>query len=185
MKPNADFPETQENEIFRCFGGWKRPVTFKFPTDKNGRFRRRWDSPIQYTSSDHISLVESEKGSWYSRSGSSVCSEEYQRMCGKTDLGTHINDRIIDCTFTVVFNRCSRTYWQLWRMWSMGELRKPESTSGWAILERRLRCSHEADIQGRTYPVKVIKNLNGHPIEPYKIHARKTVSCLDELSHQN
>ena len=27
-------PETQENDIFRCLGGWTRPVTIKFPNDK-------------------------------------------------------------------------------------------------------------------------------------------------------
>lgn len=28
------------------------------------------------------------------------------------------------------------------------------------------------------YPVKVVKNLNGHSIDPYKIHAGKTVPCV-------
>ena len=28
------------------------------------------------------------------------------------------------------------------------------------------------------FPVKVVKNLNGHSIDPYKIHAGKTVPCV-------
>lgn len=38
--------------------------------------------------------------------------------------------------------------------------------------------SYEVEIRGRTYPVKVCKNLNGHSIDPYKIHAGKTVPCV-------
>lgn len=38
--------------------------------------------------------------------------------------------------------------------------------------------SYEVEIKGRVYPVKVVKNLNGHSIDPYKIHAGKTVPCV-------
>ena len=38
--------------------------------------------------------------------------------------------------------------------------------------------SYEVEIKGRTLPVKTVKNLNGHSIEPYKIHAGKTVPCV-------
>jgi methionyl aminopeptidase len=33
------------------------------------------------------------------------------------------------------------------------------------------------EIKGKTHTVKVVKNLNGHSIDPYKIHAGKTVPC--------
>ena len=35
--------------------------------------------------------------------------------------------------------------------------------------------SYEVELDGKTFPVKVVKNLNGHPIDPYKIHAGKSV----------
>jgi methionyl aminopeptidase len=35
--------------------------------------------------------------------------------------------------------------------------------------------SYEVEIKGRTYPVKTVRNLNGHSIEPYKIHGAKSV----------
>ena len=38
--------------------------------------------------------------------------------------------------------------------------------------------SYEVEIRGKTYPVKVVRNLNGHSIDPYKIHAGKTVPCV-------
>lgn len=31
--------------------------------------------------------------------------------------------------------------------------------------------SHEIEIKGKVYPIKCCRNLNGHSIDPYKIHA--------------
>lgn len=38
--------------------------------------------------------------------------------------------------------------------------------------------SYEVEIKGKTYPIKAIKNLNGHSIAPYRIHAGKTVPIV-------
>ncbi|KAG1670918.1 Methionine aminopeptidase 2 [Nymphon striatum] len=38
--------------------------------------------------------------------------------------------------------------------------------------------SYEVEIDGKTYPVKAIRNLNGHSISPYRIHAGKTVPIV-------
>jgi methionyl aminopeptidase len=43
--------------------------------------------------------------------------------------------------------------------------------------------SYEVEIRGKVYPVKVVKNLNGHSIDPYKIHAGKTVPCVKNNSN--
>lgn len=37
--------------------------------------------------------------------------------------------------------------------------------------------SYEVEIDGKTYPVKVVRNLMGHSIMPYHIHAGKSVPC--------
>jgi methionyl aminopeptidase len=42
--------------------------------------------------------------------------------------------------------------------------------------------SYEVEIKGKVYPVRVVRNLNGHSIEPYKIHAGKTVPCIKSTS---
>lgn len=44
--------------------------------------------------------------------------------------------------------------------------------------------SYEVEIKGRTHQVKVVKNLNGHSIAPYQIHAGKTVPCVKTNSTQ-
>ncbi len=38
--------------------------------------------------------------------------------------------------------------------------------------------SHEIELNGKTYQVKSIRNLNGHSIDRYKIHAGKTVPII-------
>jgi methionyl aminopeptidase len=38
--------------------------------------------------------------------------------------------------------------------------------------------SYEVELDGTTYPVKAIRNLNGHSIGPYQIHAGKSVPIV-------
>jgi len=38
--------------------------------------------------------------------------------------------------------------------------------------------SYEVTLDGKTYPIKAIKNLNGHSIDPYVIHAGKSVPIV-------
>ena len=38
--------------------------------------------------------------------------------------------------------------------------------------------SYEVELDGKTYPVKCIRNLNGHSIGPYQIHAGKSVPIV-------
>ncbi|KAJ3031991.1 UNVERIFIED_CONTAM: Methionine aminopeptidase 2B [Siphonaria sp. JEL0065] len=100
----------------------------------------------------------------------------------KIDFGTHIGGKIIDCAFTVAFNP---TYDRLL------EAVKDATNTGikQAGIDVRL-CdigaavqevmeSYEVEIGGKTYQVKPIRNLNGHSIEKYKIHAGKSVPIVD------
>ncbi|GLV32561.1 uninitiated [Carabus blaptoides fortunei] len=99
----------------------------------------------------------------------------------KIDFGTHINGRIIDCAFTLSFNP---KYDKL-----IEAVRDATNTGiktagidvrlcdiGEAIQE--VMESYEVDIDGKTYQVKSIRNLNGHSISPYRIHAGKTVPIV-------
>ena len=38
--------------------------------------------------------------------------------------------------------------------------------------------SYEVDIDGKTYKVKSVKNLNGHSIGSYRIHGGKSVPIV-------
>ncbi|KAL1116829.1 hypothetical protein AAG570_005299 [Ranatra chinensis] len=99
----------------------------------------------------------------------------------KIDFGTHINGRIIDCAWTLSFNP---KYDKL-----IEAVREATNTGikvagidvqlcevGAAIQE--VMESYEVEIDGKIYPVKSIRNLNGHSIAPYRIHAGKTVPIV-------
>ncbi|TRY58380.1 hypothetical protein DNTS_018477 [Danionella cerebrum] len=104
----------------------------------------------------------------------------YDDVC-KIDFGTHINGRIIDCAFTVTFNP---------KYDRLIEAVKDATDTGirCAGIDVRL-CdvgesiqevmeSYEVEIDGKTYQVKPIRNLNGHSIGQYRIHAGKTVPIV-------
>ncbi|CAG04172.1 unnamed protein product, partial [Tetraodon nigroviridis] len=105
---------------------------------------------------------------------------QYDDVC-KIDFGTHINGRIIDCAFTVTFNP---KYDKL-----LEAVREATNTGiknagidvrlcdiGEAIHE--VMESYEVELDGKTYQVKPIRNLNGHSIGQYRIHAGKTVPIV-------
>jgi methionyl aminopeptidase len=105
---------------------------------------------------------------------------QYDDVC-KIDFGTHINGRIIDCAFTLTFNP---KYDKL-----LEAVREATNTGikaagidvrlcdiGEAIQE--VMESYEVEIDGKTHQVKAIRNLNGHSIGPYRIHAGKTVPIV-------
>ncbi|XP_059062138.1 methionine aminopeptidase 2 [Achroia grisella] len=99
----------------------------------------------------------------------------------KIDFGTHINGRIIDCAFTLHFNN---RYDPLVK----GVQEATEAGIKASGVDVRL-CdvgaavqevmeSHEVELDGQIYQVKPIRNLNGHSIGPYRIHAGKTVPIV-------
>jgi len=105
---------------------------------------------------------------------------KYDDVC-KIDFGTHVNGRIIDCAFTLHFNP---------RYDKLVEAVKDATDTGirTAGIDVRL-CdvgdaiqetmeSYEVELDGKTYGVKSIRNLNGHTIAPYQIHAGKTVPIV-------
>ena len=99
----------------------------------------------------------------------------------KVDFGCQIDGRIIDSAWTVSFNP---------RYDPLLEAVKEATEAGIkaAGIDVRL-CdvgeavqevmeSYEVEIDGKTYPVQCIRNLNGHSIGPYQIHAGKSVPIV-------
>lgn len=105
---------------------------------------------------------------------------EYDSVC-KIDFGTHVGGRIIDCAWTVHFNP---------QFDALAEAAREATNTGIreAGIDARL-CdigaavqetmeSYEVEINGKTYQVKSVRNLNGHSIGPYRIHAGKSVPIV-------
>jgi len=99
----------------------------------------------------------------------------------KMDFGTHIKGRIIDCAWTMSFNP---------KFDPLKEAVRQATEMGikTAGIDARL-CdvganiqevmeSHEIELDGKTYQIKSIRNLNGHSISPYQIHSGKTVPII-------
>jgi methionyl aminopeptidase len=99
----------------------------------------------------------------------------------KVDFGVHINGRIVDSAFTMTFDP---VYDNL-----LAAVKDATNTGvkeagidvrmcdiGAAIQE--VMESYEVEIAGTTYPVKSIRNLNGHNINPYEIHGGKSVPIV-------
>lgn len=99
----------------------------------------------------------------------------------KIDFGTHINGRIIDCAFTLSFNpRYDPLVKGVQEATEAGIKASGVDVRlcdvGAAVQE--VMESHEVEIDGQVYQVKPIRNLNGHSIGPYRIHAGKTVPIV-------
>lgn len=99
----------------------------------------------------------------------------------KIDFGTHINGRIIDCAFTLHFNpRYDPLVKGVQEATEAGIKASGVDVRlcdvGAAVQE--VMESHEIELDGNTYQVKPIRNLNGHSIGPYRIHAGKTVPIV-------
>ncbi|KAL4710576.1 hypothetical protein ACJJTC_008978 [Scirpophaga incertulas] len=99
----------------------------------------------------------------------------------KIDFGTHINGRIIDCAFTLHFNpRYDPLVKGVQEATEAGIKASGVDVRlcdvGAAVQE--VMESHEVELDGQMYQVKPIRNLNGHSIGPYRIHAGKTVPIV-------
>lgn len=99
----------------------------------------------------------------------------------KLDFGTHIEGRIVDCAFTVAFNPQYDPLLEASREATNTGIREAGidvrlGDIGAAIQETME--SYEVEINGKVYPIKSIRNLNGHSIGPYRIHGGKSVPIV-------
>ncbi|KAI9084382.1 hypothetical protein K1719_033724 [Acacia pycnantha] len=99
----------------------------------------------------------------------------------KLDFGTHVDGCIVDCAFTVAFNpmfdpllEASREATNMGIKEAGVDVRLCDV--GAAIQE--VMESYEVEINGKVYQVKSIRNLNGHSIGRYQIHAGKSVPIV-------
>ncbi|CAI9284412.1 unnamed protein product [Lactuca saligna] len=99
----------------------------------------------------------------------------------KLDFGTHINGHIVDCAFTVAFNPMFDPLLEASREATYTGIKEAGidvrlCDIGAAIQE--VMESYEVEINGKVFQVKSIRNLNGHSIGPYQIHAGKSVPIV-------
>eukprot|EP00128_Syssomonas_multiformis_P014064 Colp12_sorted_trinity150504_noHs@3690 len=116
----------------------------------------------------------------YTPNGGDETVLQYDDVC-KIDFGIHINGYIVDCAFTHTFNPKYDPLKNAVREATNTGVREAGidvrlCDVGEAIQE--VMESHEIELDGKTFPIKCIRNLNGHSIAPYRIHAGKTVPIV-------
>ena len=99
----------------------------------------------------------------------------------KVDFGVHINGRIVDSAWTVTFDPMYDNLLAAVRDATNTGVREAGidvrvCDIGAAIQEAME--SYEVEINGKTIPVKAIRNLNGHDIIQYCIHGGKSVPIV-------
>jgi methionyl aminopeptidase len=99
----------------------------------------------------------------------------------KLDFGVHVQGYIIDCAFTVAFDPVFDPLLRAVKEATNTGIKHAGIDArlgeiGEAIQE--VMESYEVQMGGKVYPVKAIRNLNGHSIEPYIIHAGKSVPIV-------
>lgn len=99
----------------------------------------------------------------------------------KVDFGSHINGRIVDSAFTMTFNPVYDNLLAAVKDATNTGIREAgiDVRVGdiGAVIQEAME-SYEVEIKGQTYPVKAIKNLNGHDIIQYSIHGGKSVPIV-------
>jgi methionine aminopeptidase len=105
----------------------------------------------------------------------------------KIDFGTHVRGLLVDCAFTVAFNPVYDNLLMAVKEATNTGIKEAGidvrlCEIGEAIQETME--SYEVTIKNKTYQVKSIRNLCGHLIAPYHIHAGKSVPIVKGGSGQ-
>lgn len=99
----------------------------------------------------------------------------------KVDFGTQIDGRIIDCAWTVSFDPQFDPLLEAVKAATNTGIKAAGIDMQLCEIGEQIQEvmeSHEVEINGTVYPVKCCRNLNGHSIGPYKIHAGKSVPIV-------
>jgi len=99
----------------------------------------------------------------------------------KLDFGTQINGHIIDCAFTIAFDPMFDPLLEAVQDATNTGIKEAGIDVRLCDIGERIQEvmeSYEVEIDGKTYQVKSIANLNGHSIGSYQIHAGKSVPIV-------
>lgn len=99
----------------------------------------------------------------------------------KVDIGVHVNGRIVDSAFTIAFEPKYNPLLEAVKAATNTGVKEAGIDArlgeiGAAIQETME--SYEIELDGKTYPIKSIRNLNGHTIHHYSIHGDKSVPIV-------
>jgi len=99
----------------------------------------------------------------------------------KIDFGTQINGHIIDCAFTFSFDPMHDKLMEAVKAATNAGIKKMGIDARLSEIGEEIQEtmeSYSCEYNGQLHPVKAIRNLNGHSIGSYQIHAGKSVPIV-------
>ncbi|EPE08308.1 methionine aminopeptidase [Ophiostoma piceae UAMH 11346] len=99
----------------------------------------------------------------------------------KVDIGVHMGGYIVDSAFTIAFDPKYDNLLEAVREATNTGIREAGidvRLGEIGELIQETMESYEIELDGTTYPIKAIRNLNGHTIDQYKIHGGKSVPIV-------
>lgn len=107
----------------------------------------------------------------------------------KLDFGVQVAGRIVDCAFTVAFDPIFDPLIQSTQEATNAGLRAAgiDARLGeiGAIIQETIESFEFTDKAGKTVPIKPCRNLNGHSMEPYHIHAGQSIPIVAQSEFAN
>jgi len=105
---------------------------------------------------------------------------QYDDVC-KLDFGVQVGGRIVDCAFTIAFNERYDPIIEASQAGTNTGVKEAGIDARFqdigAAIQETIE-SYEIELNGKTWPIKSVRNLNGHSIEPYRIHGFKSVPIV-------
>ena len=99
----------------------------------------------------------------------------------KIDFGTHVRGLLVDCAFTVAFNPVYDNLLAAVKAATNAGIKEAGIDARLneigEVIQETME-SYEVEFENKTYTVKPIRNLCGHSISQYHIHAGKSVPIV-------
>ncbi|ORY01445.1 methionine aminopeptidase 2-like protein [Clohesyomyces aquaticus] len=105
----------------------------------------------------------------------------------KVDFGVHVNGRIVDSAFTLSFNPVYDNLLAAVKAATNTGLKEAGIDARISHISEQIQEvmeSYEIELNGKTIPVKAVRNITGHDILRYKIHGGKQVPFIKNHSTQ-
>jgi methionyl aminopeptidase len=103
------------------------------------------------------------------------------------DFGVHVNGRIVDSAFTIAFNPVYDNLLAAVKDATNTGIREAGIDARISHISgciQEAMESYEVEINGKTIPVRAVRNITGHDILRYKIHGSKQIPFIKTATNQ-
>ncbi|KAJ4296716.1 hypothetical protein N0V90_006764 [Kalmusia sp. IMI 367209] len=123
---------------------------------------------------------------WTPNPGSKEVILQYDDVLS-VDFGVHVSGRIVDSAFTVAFNPAYDPLLAAVKATTNAGLKEAGVDARMDHLSeimQEVMESYEVELNGKTIPIKAVRNISGHNILRYKIHGNKQVPFYKTKTNQ-